>query len=206
MNFFLQSALAFLLLYKYWALFLMSFIAALALPVPAGASLMAAAAFASQGYFNLPVVIAVASLGNIAGDNLGYWLARKYGKPVLIKIGFKKIIGAPAFDWVESEIDKRRFLFIFFSRFNSISTISVNLIAGLTPISYKKFLAIDIAGEVFQVCVYAAIGFLFGESWPAINRIFGQFSLAVISAVVLGFIFGSRHISKKINQYNQRHR
>lgn len=48
-----QNLLSFLLLYKYARLFLITFLAAFALPLPSTSSLMTTAGFASQGYLNI---------------------------------------------------------------------------------------------------------------------------------------------------------
>ena len=88
----LSYFLSFVLLYKYLALFLVTFMASLILPLPATALLMATGAFAFQGYFNLWEIIMTGFLGSVAGDFLGYIIARSYGKEVLEKIGFRRLL------------------------------------------------------------------------------------------------------------------
>ena len=93
----LESLLAFILVYKYAALFVITFVAAFFLPLPASTTLVAASAFAFQGYFSFPAVFGIALLGNIAGDNLGFFISKKYGEELLRLIGFKKILTSPNF-------------------------------------------------------------------------------------------------------------
>jgi membrane protein DedA with SNARE-associated domain len=185
MDFLFQTFLPYLLLYKYAALFTVTFLGALALPIPSAASLMAASAFASQGYFSLPEVILVAVLGNIAGDNLGYWIARLYGKQVLERIGFKRVLNSSIFRIVEGRVTERPALFIFFSRFEVIATLSVNLIAGLTKLSYARYLACEVIGEIAQVLAYASIGYFFGDNWQEATTLIGKLSLLAFAVAAL---------------------
>jgi membrane protein DedA with SNARE-associated domain len=43
-------------------------------------ALLAASALASQGYFDIVWVIAVAAAAAIVGDNVGYWIGRMGGR------------------------------------------------------------------------------------------------------------------------------
>src|SRR2546428_2784449 len=56
-------------------------------PVPGEMTLLAAGFFASQGHFALPVVMGVAALGAIVGDNAGYWMGRRPRGPFLERYG-----------------------------------------------------------------------------------------------------------------------
>ena len=85
-----SSLLSFLLLYKYIALFVLVFIAAVGLPVPSNTLLIAVGAFASQSYFSLPISLAVAVVANVLGDLLDYFIIRKYGAVILKKNYHKK--------------------------------------------------------------------------------------------------------------------
>ena len=92
MDLLVQAILPYILLYKYWALFVVTFLASLAIPIPAGTLLIASAAFASQGYFNIYILLIVVIAANLVGDNVSYWLARLYGERALSNIPFIKKI------------------------------------------------------------------------------------------------------------------
>jgi membrane protein DedA with SNARE-associated domain len=193
MSHLIQILLPFLLLYKYWAIFSITFFAALILPIPPGTLLMASAAFASQGYLSFFWVVVVGSLGNIAGDNVGYFLARMYGESVLRKIGFGRILDNHKYKNIEKRIRKSPGALIFFSRFEVFSNLAVNIIAGLGKVPYKKYLLYESIGEIFQVTLYCYIGYLVGDNWEEISAIIGRFLLLIILvALVIVIIFRKR--------------
>ncbi len=205
MDFLLQPILAYLLLYKYWALFLVTFLSAIALPLPSAPSLMAAAAFAGQGYFNIAAVVLVATAGNIAGDLICYLLARKYGRPVLVRLGFKRFLESPTYDWIQDEFREYRFWAVFLSRINVLTTITVNIVAGLTRMPLKTFFYYALLGETVQVLFYTAIGYAFGSNWQAIYGIFGRFTVVLILAILLLMTMASNKIQKRLARRRRAH-
>ncbi len=54
------------------------------LPIPGETALISAALLAGSGGLSLPVVIAVAAVAAIIGDNFGYWIGRRAGRRALL--------------------------------------------------------------------------------------------------------------------------
>lgn len=154
--------LTFLLLYKYVALFLISYAAALILPLPSGTTLAAAGAFAVQGYFNFWMVVSVALIGNILGDVTGYLIAHRYGVSLLTRIGFSGALRSKQYLFVEKYLRESPSTLIFFSRFFAQANALVNILAGIGKISPQNFFLFEILGEIAFVSFYAYAGFLLG--------------------------------------------
>ena len=140
MNPTLSTLLVYVQLYKYPAIFVITYLGAIALPLPSGSMVMAAAAFSLQGYMNFYLVILVGVLGNIAGDNSGYWLVRKYGMDVLHRLHLRRFFKQDKLDAARKQLDEHPILAIYFSRFLTAVAPAVNVIAGLTKLSYKRYL------------------------------------------------------------------
>lgn len=181
-----QAILPFILLYKYWALFTLTFLASLAIPIPAGTILIASAAFASQGYFNIVTIFIIVIIANIAGDNVSYWLARQYGKKVFSHIKFtKKILESKNFELIEKVINIRPGFIVFISRFEVLSTLTINIICGLGKVTYKKFMIFEVIGSFVNVIFFILIGYFFGDSWQTINKLIGNFGIFLILFIFL---------------------
>lgn len=183
------ALLPYILTYNYLAIVLITILADLFIPIPAGAIIMASAAFASQGYLSFFWVFFFGSLGNIIGDNLGYWFSRKYGLKVLYKLGLRRRLESENYKKLEVSIRQNSGLLIFITRFNVLSSIFVNIISGLSRISYKKFLLFDVLGEMAQVLFYCIIGYIVGDNWQSINtfidKIFWLIILIIISLILI---------------------
>ncbi len=183
MDFIVQHIIPYLLLYKYVTIFIIAFMAAFIIPIPSGNVLMIASGFASVGYFNLYWVIIISIIANIAGDNLGYFLARRYGQTILLKIGFSRILNSKKIKNIELAFNKRPGFIIFASRFEVLSTLSVNLLAGLSQTKYKKYFIHESLGSIAQVTMYSLIGYFFADRWESINTTIGR--IALVAAIIL---------------------
>lgn len=195
MHLLLDVILPYILLYKYFAIFIITLLAALAVPVPPGAFLMASAALASQGYFSFFWVVAIGSLGNIAGDNIGYFLARRYGKYVFYKLGLRKAIESEKYKRIEERLDKYSGLVIFITRFEVFSNLAVNIMCGLSKLNYKNYFIFSAIGEIAQVLLYCSIGYVVGDNWNVINTIISK-SFIYTALILVVFVFIFWHITK----------
>ena len=54
------------------------------LPIPGETALVTAALLGAAGHLSLPVLVGVAAVAAIAGDNVGYWIGRKAGRAALL--------------------------------------------------------------------------------------------------------------------------
>lgn len=173
--------LTYLLLYKYAALFLITFIAAFLIPIPASTTLAASGAFAAQGFLSLPAVLLVAYLGNVLGDFTGYFLARRYGEGVLEKAGFRWITRSKGYiNFKDYILDFPRSL-IYFSRFLTQIGPAVNILSGLSEVPTKVFIVFVLLGEASYVVLFGMTGFILGDQWENNIDFFTKSALLLIS-------------------------
>ena len=184
-----STLLSYVLLYKYLALFVITFLGAFALPLPSGTTLIASAAFSLQGYFSLPWIIIVGILGNMAGDSAGYWLARRFGAEVLRKIGLRKLVDSHRYALINEEICNHPILIIYFSRFMTGVAPTVNVVCGITKLSYRKFLTFEALGEFTEVSLWIFLGYVFGANWESLVRLSGPSWLLIFGGAILTYLF-----------------
>lgn len=193
-----QKILGLILAYKYVTLFSVAFLSSLGIPVPAGSSTIASAAFASQGYLNILVVLVVAALGNILGDISMYGLAKKYGKPFFYWIHLRKLIESELFQHAEKVENTYSAPIIILSRFQDQTTTIVNIIAGLGTMKFKRFLLYAVMGDILQVMFYASIGYFFAGDWQALYGAVGVFTWVIALGTLVISIALSGKIARRI--------
>lgn len=189
----LTLILSFLLLYKYWALLAIFFISALAVPIPASTVLLAAGAFASQGYFSFWLSLLVIVGGNVAGDYSGYLLAKKYGRRILESLH----IGTPKYlERLESFLRRHPASAIFLTRFAGTTDSLVNLLSGFANISLGKFLFYDVIGNIISNGGLLYAGYFLGIHWQDFTSLFGltdYIFLGLIIVVALSLVVWHRN-------------
>lgn len=193
---FVQSALLQLLPYKYAALFGVTFLSAFALPLPSTTSLVAAAGFASQGHLHIGLVILWAVLGNVIADNLSYWAARFFG----VSIFRFKITKSSVFHFMEAHLKRHSELIIFWSRFQVIPTITVNILSGIIRSDYRKFFLYSLLGETMQVLLFAGIGYFSGDSLAAVIPVLGNYVFIVLAGMLLVLMLFRRGLKAYVDK------
>ncbi len=193
----LSILLSYVLIYKYAAIFIITFLGAFALPLPSGSVLMAGAAFSIQGYLNFPLVFLVGLAGNLAGDNAGYWLVRLYGLPVLKKLGLGKFFNREKLEGARQQIEQHPIITIYFSRFMTAVAPAVNVASGLTGLSYRKFILFEFLGELSEVTYFCILGYIFGSNWEYVSQFAGQFWIVLVGMSIFSVIFLKKILKKR---------
>jgi len=189
--------LSYVLIYKYLAIFIITYLGAVAFPLPSGTVVMASAAFSTQGYLSSPLVIITGILGNVAGDNTGYWLTRRYGVRALHLLGLKKVGGSEKYQKVHESVNDHPILLIYFSRFMTGIAPTVNVICGTTRLAYKKFITFEFLGECTEVIFFAAVGYIFGANWEYLNEFSWEFWAIFLLGIIFTYLFGRFVFRKK---------
>lgn len=158
------------------------FLAALGIPFPATAIMIAVGAFGREGFLPWHTTGLVALTCVILGDCLGYGLGYYVRGPVLRRFGDSE-------RWIKAEsfFQQRGGLSIFLTRFLVTGIASpVNIIAGTSNISFRTFLIYDLAGESIWVVGYGGLGYLFGNQWEVVSEFISSFGGLIIGLVLLG--------------------
>ena len=184
----LGSLLSYLLLYKYVALFVFSFVSSVGIPIPSSSILLTVGVFASQSYFDFWFSLATATIASILGDLFVYLLMRKYGSVFLKRNYHKRLsfinkLGA-YIKFLEGYIKKHEGLAIFLTRFIGTAGSITNVLSGLIPVSFKKFLFYDFLGNFLDAFIILIAGFFVDESWQKIAGIVGVVG-ATITVIIL---------------------
>lgn len=197
------AVLSYILLYNYVTLFLVSYFATIFIILPSNTALLAAAAFASQGYLNIYLVIIVALFANVLGDVTGFLLSDKFGYKVLMKTFLRKVLLSEEYNSTEKFMFKYSRTTIFVTRFFGGVSLIVNILSGMSnDIPFKKFIIYDILGEIVYVMSFVFVGYYLGDTWQDIILSVGDISL-IITFLLFSF-FVVKYLHKKIRINNER--
>lgn len=136
----------------YWAVFVIVLLESAGVPLPGETALILAAGYAgATGQMNLLWIIIAAAAGAILGDNLGFWIGRRWGAKFLLRYG--KYIHLP-----ESRLRLGQFLFkkhgakiVFFGRFVAF----LRVLAALLPVSITS--AGDLSSSITRLALSSGL-------------------------------------------------
>ena len=192
-----QWLLTTVLVYKYAAIFLITFLNGVLVIIPGGAVLIASGYIIGQGYLSLPYVIISGTLGSVAGDVMLYWITRRFGETFLTRIGLGRFIRSTGFRSIEKRFAAYPKTTIFTTRFSATLSTIANILAGFARISLWKFLIADAAGQAGDTLFLCACGFLFGSNWQYLEDVFGRVAILVGVVAILIFLIVWRRLSRR---------
>jgi membrane protein DedA with SNARE-associated domain len=127
-------------------------------PLPSEIVIPPAAYWAEQGRFSFWGIVAVATLGSWLGSTLSYWVAARFGRPLILKYG--KHFFLPEHKWLLAERWIRHYSAagVFFARLLPVVRHLVSLPAGAARMPFGVFTAMTLAGSFLWCTVLAWFG------------------------------------------------
>jgi membrane protein DedA with SNARE-associated domain len=172
--------------YGYGAIFVIVMLESAGIPMPGETILVSAAVYAGTRHaLDIRWIIAAAAGGAILGDNMGFWVGREFGEPLLDKWGH--FIGLDARKRLLGRYLFARYggLIVFFGRFVALLRAFAALLAGANGLAPWRFFAFNAAGGIVWATTFGLGGYLLGAG---IHRIAGPVGWALLlAALVAGF-------------------
>jgi membrane protein DedA with SNARE-associated domain len=179
----------------YVAIFVVVVLGNVGLPLPEETILALAGYLVWRGDLSLLPVLGVGVVSAVVGDNLGYWLGRRYGRTALPRYA-RWVLGHPErLGSMEAFVERRGPFAVFIARFVPGIRFMAGPLAGGLGLRFAPFFAANVAGALVYVPVMVAagyaVGYGFGEYVERLRRVAGQVEyivLAVALASALGLI------------------
>jgi len=145
---------------------------------------------AGSGQLNPLGVMAAAASGAVLGDNIGYWVGRRAGWPLILRVG----------GWLRqspAELEKLRERFlrhagksVLLGRFVAVLRVVAGPMAGAVGMPYGRFFLCNLLGAVLWSTTMVSLAWL-GGRWVPFDRMvegvvqFGLGALAVVAVLLL---------------------
>ena len=159
----------------------------LGLVVPAGVALATGAALAHQGLLPWEAVLAASMGGALVGDSLGYWLGRRGGRLLGGRSGRVGPLVERARLRAAGLFHTHSLLAVTGGRMVAFVRTLMPPTAGVSGITYPRFLAYDLPGVVGWAALYVALGLGVAESVRALlaGGLPGPLPLTLVALVAL---------------------
>jgi membrane protein DedA with SNARE-associated domain len=179
----------------YLAVFVLSFISSMGLPVGAEVALIYGGALASgqlpvHHQLSLAVVIVVAVVAELLGSLAGYLIGYFGGRPLVDKVGKYVLLTHKDLDRAEAWLDRRGDPFVLFGRFIPLLRSFVSFAAGLGEMAIAKFVIFTVIGCAVWCTALVSLGYSLGKSYASVQKAFSDVgyvlaALAVVAVVIL---------------------
>jgi len=158
--------------------------------LPGGSLLVVTGLLASQGVFNIWIVIVLLAAAAILGDNVGYWFGMKVGPKIFTR--------EDSFFFHKKHVQKTKQFYekygtrvILIARFVPIVRTFAPILAGVAGMRYRLFFIYNVIGAVVWGIGGALIGYFLGNTIPNIEKytLYIVVGIVVVSCAPLFFEF-----------------
>ena len=182
----------------YLALFVVTLLASLGIPVGSEIAMGYAGALASgqlsvHHHLQLVVVIAVSTLGELVGSSCGYLIGRFGGRPLVDRVGKFVLLTHKDLDRADAWFSRRGESVVFFGRFIPLVRSFISVAAGIGEMKVVRFVAFTLAACAIWCATLASIGYGLGSSWHHAIKAFSYVGYLAAAVVVIALALFTVH-------------
>ncbi len=173
----------------YLAIFLVVVLGNVGLPVPEETILTLAGYLVWEGQLRLLAVLVVGIVSAAAGDNLGYWLGRRYGRAAIERYGFRILLPPKRLESVWRVVTRYGPLGVFIARFIPGLRTMAGPLAGAAGVRVVPFVVANLVGAAIYVPYAVGVGYAIGYGLSSyverFRRVVGRVEHAVLIAAAI---------------------
>ncbi|MHB1584002.1 MAG: DedA family protein [Acidimicrobiales bacterium] len=183
-----------LMTWGYLALFAITMISSLGIPIGSelamgfGGALASGQVGSGSHHLTLGAVILVAVAGELVGSLIGYGIGIFGGRPLVDRLGKYVLLTHRDLDRAERWIARRGDPFVLFGRLVPLLRSFVSVAAGLGEMVIVRFLIYTVLGSAIFCATLISIGYALGASWHHVVKDFSYagYVAAVLAVLVVG--------------------
>lgn len=163
----------------------------LGLVVPGEITAVLGGALAAYGHVPLGAMMSAAIVGPWIGDNVGYWIGRRYGARWVA--GRRRARWNRARQWLR----RRGGFAVFLGRFTPFLRSVMPSAAGTAKMPYPRFLSCTLASGVAWGMISTLAGYFGERNIVAVAHAVGQLGLLLLAlAILAAVVFGKRLLAR----------
>ena len=171
--------------------------------LPGDSLLFTGGFLASQGHFNIIVLLVLGAVGAIIGDSVGYLFGRKVGPALFSKDVKRKYLNHSHLEKAQDFYTKHGVKTIILARFTPFARTFAPILAGVSDMNYGVFVTYNIMGGLLWVLTVTSAGYFLGEKVPNVDKYILPIIALVIIVTVLPAIFTAVNETKKAKKKAQ---
>jgi membrane protein DedA with SNARE-associated domain len=173
--------------YGYLVVFFGVMLESSGVPLPGETTLIASGVLVEQGYLDLGNVIVFGILAAVIGDQLGYWVGRKGGRPFVVRWGRYALITPKRLSRAEWFFKRHGGKAVFLTRFVAGLRVFGALVAGISGMHWRTFLFYNTLRGACWATTAVLAGYFLGGSLDLLERWAGRASglLFILLALAL---------------------
>jgi membrane protein DedA with SNARE-associated domain len=174
----------------YGVIFLAMLLENAGVPLPGETVTLLGGYAAGSGQLNVWGVMAAAAVGAILGDNVGYWVGRRAGWGLILRVGRLLRQSPEQLERLREQFLRHANASVLLGRFVAVLRVVAGPMAGAVGMPYRRFFLCNAAGATLWAGSMVSLAWLGGRWIPFSQMVggvvnFGLGALALVTVIVL---------------------
>ncbi len=184
----------------YWVVFVGMVLENAGLPLPGETLTLLAGYAAGSGQLNLGGVMAAAAGGAVLGDNLGYWVGRRYGWQLLLRVGQLLGRSPEQLEQLRTAFLNRARLSVFLGRFVAVLRVLAGPMAGAVGMPYRAFVLCNLGGALLWSGAMVTLAWQLGRWIPLERMLRGVVEAGLLALLLVVLLVAIPRVLERIEQ------
>jgi membrane protein DedA with SNARE-associated domain len=158
------------------------------LPLPGETVTLLGGYAAGSGHLTLAGVIAAASGGAMVGDSIGYWVGRRAGWPLMLRVGGWLRQSPEQMETLRLQFLNHAGKSVLLGRFVAVLRVLAGPMAGAVGMPYGRFLVCNCTGAVLWATTMVSLAWLGGRWIPFQRMVEGVLEFGIGALVLVALI------------------
>lgn len=174
----------------YGVIFLAMLLENAGVPLPGETVTLLGGYAAGSGQLNVLGVMAAAASGAMLGDNVGYWVGRRAGWGLILRVGRLLRQSPEQLERLREQFLRHANASVLMGRFVAVLRVVAGPMAGAVGMPYRRFFLCNTAGALLWAATMVSLAWLGGRWIPFSQMVggvinFGLGALVLVSVIVL---------------------
>ncbi len=156
--------------------------------LPGETAVLLGGVLASLGHLSLPALLALVVVAGIVGDSVGFEVGRRLGPRLMQVRPLRR--HRDRLERARGYLRDRGGRAVVVGRFTAFLRAVTPALAGASAMSYRRFLAFNVAGGLLWGVGVTLLGYFAGASYQQVAQSLGRTSAVVLAVVVAGVLLG----------------
>ena len=174
--------------YGLLAVFVLMVVESCGVPFPSEVTMPVAGLLAAAGHLNLGAVILTGAFANLVGSLIAYWLAARWGEPLLLGPGRYAGIRRHHLDIADGWFRRWGLPAVFFGRMLPVVRTYISFPAGLARVDLSRFAILTFFGALPWCAALALAGYLLGKNYERISAPIEKAAIVIAVLVAAGLV------------------
>jgi membrane protein DedA with SNARE-associated domain len=157
-------------------------------PFPSEVTMPVAGVLAAAGHLNLGAVILTGAFANLVGSLIAYWLAARWGEPLLLGPGRYIGIRRHHLEMADGWFQRWGLPAVFFGRMLPVIRTYISFPAGLARVNLPWFSVLTFVGALIWSAALTLVGYTLGKNYERISGPIQNAAIVIALLVAAGLV------------------